>query len=180
MKGIYVITNQISGCSYVGQTNNFNRRIHEHLTGKTKLSSDIQLLGENLFIIQTFPFPNSSPEELKILEEKYIQKHNSYHNGYNLSPKGIGSTTGKRDTPNKKISLAKIKKAIIMDIELLNATKIGEKLNIRPKRIRDLMKTNFWKEFKSEFQKEHVKLVAQEEAKKLVERQYTEKQENPQ
>ena len=55
-----------------------------------------------------------------------------------------------------------------------------ESLIVHPKRIRDMMHNDIWKEFKAEFQKEHVKLVAQEEAKKLVERQYTEKQENPQ
>ena len=55
MQGIYVITNQISGCSYVGQSSNIEKRLKQHFSGNStnkKLWKDIQLLGSEMFNIQ--------------------------------------------------------------------------------------------------------------------------------
>ena len=46
---------------------------------------------------------------------------------------------------------------------------------VNPKRIRALMKTELWREYKEAFCKEHIQLVAKEEAAKFVNRTYPSK-----
>ena len=46
---------------------------------------------------------------------------------------------------------------------------------VNPKRIRALMKTDIWREYKDAFHKEHIQLVAKEEATKFFNRTYPKK-----
>ena len=50
-----------------------------------------------------------------------------------------------------------------------DAIKEVKGLIVHPKRVRDMMQSNLWKEFRIEFEKEHIKLIAQAEARKHVE-----------
>lgn len=46
---------------------------------------------------------------------------------------------------------------------------------VNPKRIRSLMKSDLWQDYKDAFHKEHIQLVAKEEAAKFVNRTYPSK-----
>ena len=91
-----------SGKSYIGQTTNFNRRMktfyksNYRYSGK-RMEEAIQKYGRKSFkseiLLQiVIPEYNEEVQEvLYLLEEYYIQKYDSYNNGYNMTLGGAGS-----------------------------------------------------------------------------------------
>ena len=97
---IYFIINQTTKCRYVGQTTNFSRRKNEHLSKlrenkhpNQKLQSSWNKYGESNFIFEKIVYDNLSKEELNEQEKMFIQKYDSYNNGYNLTLGGDGGAT---------------------------------------------------------------------------------------
>ena len=91
-----------SGKSYVGQTTNFGRRIKTFYKSKYRYSGKrmeeaINKYGKESFkseILLQIVIPEYNEEIQKILyllEEYYIQKYDSYNNGYNMTLGGASS-----------------------------------------------------------------------------------------
>jgi hypothetical protein len=91
--GIYQILNTVNGKRYIGQSTNISRRWAEHLDLLTKglhhsskLQREWNQYGEVKFKFQVLKEVTDTAN-LDLIEEEYIQKFNSYHGGYNSSPK---------------------------------------------------------------------------------------------
>lgn len=87
MIGIYKITNNINGMSYIGQSNNINRRWKEH---RNKMKDRNSLLYQAMreFGIENFSFEiieECSLENLNDKEKFYINKFDTLNNGYNMN-----------------------------------------------------------------------------------------------
>ena len=136
MQGIYVITEQISGWSYVGQSIDLDKRINEHFAGHNtnkNLWADIQLLGKEMFSVKKYEFPNASRKELNMLEESYIQKHNSHQNGYNATEKARG---GGKTKNHQKGEIRFYQLTHKQRLELVLRRFAREKLLILPKHLK--------------------------------------------
>ena len=96
MIGIYKITNKTNGKSYIGQSNNIERRFQEHKTkGSTSripLDIAIQKYGADNFTYEIIE--ECSIKQLNDREEYWIQFYNTYNNGYNCSLGGNQQSTG--------------------------------------------------------------------------------------
>lgn len=90
MIGIYKITNKITGKAYIGQSNNIKRRWQEHKTNiKQKqypLYVDMNKYGIDNFIFEVLE--ECTIDELNEKEIFYINKFNTYYDGYNLTMGG--------------------------------------------------------------------------------------------
>ena len=102
---IYQIRNLINGKVYVGQTVNESRRKANHLFllrmnkhHSIKLKNAYNKYGEKNFIFEILE--ECSKEELNDRELYYIQKKDSYNNGYNCNEGGQFRTdrSGKNNT----------------------------------------------------------------------------------
>ena len=84
--GVYKITNKLNGKSYIGASIDIERRWKAHKCGTSNIGKDIKKEG-----IENFEFEvlhECSKDELRANERKYIDKFNTFHDGYNLSPGG--------------------------------------------------------------------------------------------
>lgn len=101
MKGyIYFIINQVTLERYVGKTTNFTRRKNEHFEQlrnnnhiNKKLQSSFNKYGEENFVIQKISYDDITKEELNEQEIYYINKYDSFYNGFNLTLGGDGGDT---------------------------------------------------------------------------------------
>lgn len=88
---IYKITNKITGKMYIGQTNNYKRRIQQHLNRAknkhTELYNDIRKYGNDAFEFSIIDETNSD-EELNKLEQYYINLYHTDVDGYNIKSGG--------------------------------------------------------------------------------------------
>lgn len=92
----YQILNTKTGESYIGLTNDFTRRIYDHLTALTenrhineKLQKGFNLYGLNCFSIQVLETHyNIEDIQASQVERELIKKHDSFSNGYNKSSGG--------------------------------------------------------------------------------------------
>lgn len=92
---IYKIVNQKNGKCYIGFTQNFNKRMCEHLAESKRKNSHlykaIRKYGWNTFhkeiIYQSFDKDHCK----NVMENYFIQKYNSYIIGYNLTSGGDGA-----------------------------------------------------------------------------------------
>ena len=96
MIGIYKITNLINQKSYIGQSNNIERRKTEHFSNnnydQSVIDKAIQLEG-----IENFKFEvleECTNEQLDEREKYWIAYYNTYENGYNRTRGGQGSFCG--------------------------------------------------------------------------------------
>ena len=97
---IYCIRNKINGKQYIGRTNDFHRRYIEHFGKKdscTILRKAFNKYGKEnfeMFPIISFLASNQKllDELLNMLEKYYIQKFNTYKNGYNATLGGEGNS----------------------------------------------------------------------------------------
>jgi hypothetical protein len=83
---VYRIGNQITGKSYIGQTNNIERRIMEHLSGKGSPLLLVDLVKQNLkeFDFEVLEVIYTGNTDVNDLEDKYIKSYDSLApNGYN-------------------------------------------------------------------------------------------------
>ena len=95
--GIYIITNEITGKSYIGQSIHIEKRIKQHKCKQdlktSYIENSIQKHGWNNFNWNILC--ECSPENLDIEEMKFIALYDTYNNGYNLTRggdlKGIGN-----------------------------------------------------------------------------------------
>lgn len=96
MIGIYKITNQVNGKVYIGQSVNIKHRWAEHRrryeNGKEILYQAMRKYGIENFIFEILE--ECKVEDLDVKEQYYIQKYNSYNNGYNMT---IGGQLNKTD-----------------------------------------------------------------------------------
>lgn len=99
MIGIYKITNKINGKSYIGQSNNIERRFQEHQTksstSRIPLDIAIQKYGKDNFSYEVIEECDIS--ELNERETYWIQKYNSIINGYNCSIGGDQQSSGENN-----------------------------------------------------------------------------------
>jgi group I intron endonuclease len=103
---IYKFTSP-SGKSYIGQTNNLNRRIGQHKSksGCTAFSSAIKKYGWDKFLCEILK-ENLTIDEANHWEEFYIREHNT------LSPCGYNLATGGLNSLLSEESRAKISKKL--------------------------------------------------------------------
>ena len=84
MIGIYKITNNSNGKSYIGQSIHIESRWKEHLRSDDN-SIFHQELQNNPTIFTFSILEICEKEKLNEREQYWIQHYNSYHNGYNLT-----------------------------------------------------------------------------------------------
>ena len=99
---IYLYTNKINGKKYVGQTiKPLKQRHYNHLhqNGNTYFDRALKKYGEENFKLEILEDDIFDLDELNKKEIYYIEKYNSYYDGYNLTFGG----QGKREVFDKKI-----------------------------------------------------------------------------
>lgn len=89
MIGIYKITNKINGNSYIGQSNNINRRFIEHRCKETNKSLKLAFIK---YGIKNFSFEVLEQCSLEKLNEKEIYYISKLKPQYNRSSGGQGSS----------------------------------------------------------------------------------------
>lgn len=94
LPGVYIIKNLINGKYYIGESINVRGRVTTHLrNSKQIIHKAIKKHGIENFEVYAEYFPNFSKDDLWDLEEQLIIKFNSIApNGYNINPRGTGST----------------------------------------------------------------------------------------
>ena len=98
MSYIYKITNLVNGKEYIGQTSlSIQERFKQHIHDASKeyynnrpLYNAINKYGVENFIIEKLE--ECSPQEVNQKEIEYINKFNTYSNGYNATLGGEGSS----------------------------------------------------------------------------------------
>lgn len=85
---IYSIINTKNQKRYIGYTNDLNRRLYDHLTQlelnqhpNKKMQAEYKKEDFKIEILETFV--NISTDKIAIIEKKYIEKYDSFNNGYN-------------------------------------------------------------------------------------------------
>jgi predicted GIY-YIG superfamily endonuclease len=99
---IYVATNLETGKQYVGQTNNFKRRIMEHLSKDNNIyfSNSLQKHGLDKFVFMQNIYPK---DELNNWEQHWIERlRTTFPDGYNMNTGGNNFTASEETC--KKIS----------------------------------------------------------------------------
>lgn len=97
MAYIYCITNQINGKQYVGKTTgSVTKRFKEHCSDSKKERCEKRPLYDamNKYGIENFivkELIQCEPDELDSYEKLFIEKLDTYHNGYNATKGGDGS-----------------------------------------------------------------------------------------
>lgn len=88
--GIYIITNNITGKQYVGQSVHINERIKDHIAGydiqTSHIERSIHKHGWKNFTWKILYECNR--KDLDTEERKFIALYNTYHDGYNLTRGG--------------------------------------------------------------------------------------------
>lgn len=111
MVGIYCITNNITGLSYVGQSNDIERRIQEHFSPSrykasySLIDKIIKKYGKNNF--SWYVLEQCSVDELNEKEIYWIEQKNSFLNGYNCTLGGNDCTKGEKN-PKAKLTIADV------------------------------------------------------------------------
>ncbi len=100
MIGIYKITKKDNGKSYIGQSNDIERRFQEHCTKKDLyIDLEIQKYGADNFSFEVLE--ECELEELDEKEQYWISYYNTYEGfGYNQSPGG-GNSRGEKNGRTK-------------------------------------------------------------------------------
>lgn len=96
MIGIYKITNKKTGKSYIGQSNDIERRFKEHqqkgASSRISLDVAIQKYGKDAFDYEIIE--ECSLSQLNEKEEYYIQLYDTKNNGYNCNDGGNQQSIG--------------------------------------------------------------------------------------
>lgn len=120
MIGIYKITNQINNKSYIGQSIDIKRRWRDHKSKWVNQDYPLQKAFKK-YGIENFSFEVLEECKIEELNEKeiyYINKFNSYNNGYN-------ATTGGQGMPNGAMKISQKQLEEIFD--LLENSKLTQK-----------------------------------------------------
>lgn len=107
-KGIYSITNLINGKIYIGKTEeSFKRRWWHHIAclngnyhNNKHLQSSWNKYGQDNFEFEIIHVYNNE-EDLNVVEIEFIEKFDSFNNGYNLTKGGEGNVGMKHTTESK-------------------------------------------------------------------------------
>lgn len=104
--GIYRFVNMVNGKSYVGRSKDLKHRYYQHIgllrrgiEPCVKLNKAWKKYGEENFVYEVLCLCDES--ELNSMEMYYIQKYDSFANGYNCTAGGDG-ITGYRHTDEAK------------------------------------------------------------------------------
>ena len=135
MSYIYKITNLVNGKKYIGQTSlSIQERFKQHIHDASKkyynhrpLYDAFNKYGIENFIIEELEECNI--KEVNQKEIEYINKYNTYHNGYNATLGGEGITIINYDTVLKKYQ------------EGLTATQIAKDMKHDVKQITKILKS---------------------------------------
>ena len=94
MIGIYVITNDVNGRQYVGQSVNIVKRIKQHFSGRDPIAIDLAIkkYGSEHFFWEIIE--ECSVDQLDERESYWISALDTYNNGYNCTLGGQGSRLG--------------------------------------------------------------------------------------
>jgi len=88
---IYIITNKINGKQYVGQTiEKLSKRFYRHSIAKTYIGNSIRKNGKDKFSINLLA-KCYSKRDAGLKEKYYIEKYNTFGDGYNLTLGGEGN-----------------------------------------------------------------------------------------
>lgn len=108
---IYIIKNKVNKKVYIGQTtNDVQTRFKQHCKNSTlktrnyKLYNAIKKYGKSNFYVEILE-KNIDIKELDKKEIYYIEKHNSYKQGYNSTKGGDGRTINKKYDEEKIVLL---------------------------------------------------------------------------
>lgn len=103
MIGIYKITNKVNGKSYVGQSNNIERRFAEHCqkgeSSRIPLDVAIQKYGKENFTFKILE--ECSLEELNTKETYWIEYLDTIKEGYNCNQGGDNGQVGSSNSNSK-------------------------------------------------------------------------------
>ena len=122
--GIYIITNKINNKSYIGQSVNIEKRITTHFWAAFKenlpsynfhIYQAIRKYGKENFewhILETLE--EVDRVKLDELEKYYINKYNSYNNGYNMNEGG--ETANQNIASGENNGKAKLTKKDVVEI----------------------------------------------------------------
>lgn len=103
MIGIYKITKISNGKSYIGQSNNIERRFKEHqqkgASSRIPLDIAIQKYGIHAFAYEILE--ECSLNKLNEREQYWINYYDTINNGYNCLPGGEQQTTGENNGRSK-------------------------------------------------------------------------------
>lgn len=118
---IYVIRNLVNDLVYVGQTTNVKQRFSIHMKpstanckGQYKLYKAVKEYGRGKFYVETLE-TGLTKDEANRKEMYYIEKFNSYQNGYNSTPGAEGRYIFK-DVDIERLTELYRKKVPISDI----------------------------------------------------------------
>ena len=146
MIGIYKIQNLTNGKCYIGQSKNIKRRWKDHRCSANN-SVDHNYNNPLYRAIRKYGIENFSFEvieeclvsELNDKEKYYIQKYNSFFNGYNLTLGGDSSANG----INKEKIIG-----IIKDLETTKMyhSEIANKWNISQEMVQGINTGRYWKQ----------------------------------
>lgn len=122
MQGVYKITNLINGHSYIGISNNIEKRFKTHKTRCFDLNSNeynkALYVALRKYGVENFSFEilieENDPIKRGELEQKYIEKFNTYYNGYNETVGGEIGNMQHGETHNR----AKLTKQDVIDIRV--------------------------------------------------------------
>ena len=93
MQGIYKITNKQTGETYIGQSNNCERRLQEHKQIRSLTIDDwINFLGVDAFTYEIIE--ECETNELDVREQYFIELYDSINNGYNHQQGGYNNSIG--------------------------------------------------------------------------------------
>ena len=103
MIGIYKITKIENGKSYIGKSNNIERRFKEHQTkGKaSRIPVDEAIEKYGIYAFTYEIIEECSLEELNEKEQYWIKYYNTKENGYNCSDGGDAATYGENNGRSK-------------------------------------------------------------------------------
>jgi len=184
--GIYKITNKINGKSYIGKTVDLHKRIVTHLWRlengthpNPHLQRAFDKYGKNRFVFEVLE--RCREEDLSDKEMFFINKYNSFGNGYNLTAGGDGAAGRKlKEETKTRISQAnKGRKRTKEQREKISEA--GKKLWSNPKYREKMMKrpkpTSVWNKGRrhTEEEKKHLseklkgRRITEEHKKKLHE-----------
>lgn len=121
MKYLYKITNKINGKTYIGQTTNFKKRIHNHIHTKSSSLIHMAILkyGKDNFKYEIlFKRPYNF---IDVAETVAIKYYNSLvPNGYNLESGGCVNKKHNQNTKDKMSTIKKGKKQLKISLARKN------------------------------------------------------------
>ena len=140
--GIYMFKNKINGKCYVGQAQSLKKRINHHYSNiKTQrynlpIYKAIDKYGiENFDLIILKEYPQDIKKKIlcnKMDEDEkyYIEKYNSYSNGYNCTLGGDGGILGYKMTNEQKEKIRRNSKRSIVNRKMFYMYNVKEKYYI--------------------------------------------------